>query len=198
MGLNRMSTANAAFPGPPYDIPGEQIRLRDVRTEDSGGAYVRWMNDPETIRYTESRFASFSVSDIRSYIESTRKDNRSIFLAITTRPSGRHIGNIKLGSVDWHHLPADIGLIIGEKDCWGKGFGTEAIALLSAYAFATIGLHKLSAGVYAPNTGCIKAFQRAGFTQEGLLRNQCRLEDAYVDVVVLGRVNNHHAAGPSA
>lgn len=198
MGLNQMSTTADALPGPLYDIFGERIRLRDVRIEDSDGAYLRWMNDPETIRYTESRYMSFSVSDIRSYIERTRKDDRSIFLAITTRPSDRHIGNIKLGSVDRHHLSAEIGLIIGEKDCWGKGFGTEAIALLSAYAFDTIGLHKLSAGIYAPNIGCIKAFQKAGFAQEGLLRDQCRFEDAYVDVVVVGRVNNRHDAGSSA
>ena len=179
-------------------ILGKKIYLRALEEADLDGPWFDWMNDLEVTRYLESGAFPNRPEDMRPYFEKVVRDSGNVMLAIVERETEKHIGNIKLGSVDRHHLSADIGLIIGEKDCWGKGFGTEAIALLSAYAFDTIGLHKLSAGIYAPNIGCIKAFQKAGFAQEGLLRDQCRFEDAYVDVVVVGRVNNHHDAGSSA
>ena len=100
----------------------------------------------------------------------------------------RHIGNIKIGPVDWHHRVGDIGLLIGEADCWGQGYASEAISALAAYAFANLGLEKLTAGAYAPNVGCIRAFERAGFKREGIRRSQCQFENNRVDVVLLGSV----------
>jgi ribosomal-protein-alanine N-acetyltransferase len=182
-----MADTDRATPDSPHAIDGARLQLRDVRISDADGAYVRWMNDPEVTRYTESRFTTCSVDEIRTYIEASLKDDRSTLLAITTSDEDRHIGNIKVGSIDPYHGSADIGLIIGEKDYWGRGFGAEAIGLAAAHAFAELGLRKLTAGIYAPNTGSVRAFRKAGFTEEGLLRSQCRLDNDYVDVVLMGR-----------
>ena len=170
------------------DIDGRSIRLRTLRESDVGPAYVRWMNDPEVVRYTESRFTTHTPDGLRRYVAGMRDDPNSLFLAIVLRAGERHIGNIKLGPIDWNHGAGDIGLVIGEKDCWGKGYATEAIGTLASHAFASLGLATLSAGVYAPNVGCIKAFERAGFTRESVQRARCRLGDERVDVVLLGRV----------
>lgn len=176
------------LPGPPYDIRGKGLRLRALHEADADGPYLRWINDPEVVRYTESRFARHSAEELRAYIAAANASDDALLLAIETLPEGRHIGNIKLGAINWIHRTADIGLIIGDRACWGRGYGSAAIACLAVYAFDRLGLEKLSAGIYAPNEGCIRAFAKAGFVEEGVLRSQCRFEAGRVDVVLMGRI----------
>ncbi|MBT5497450.1 MAG: GNAT family N-acetyltransferase [Alphaproteobacteria bacterium] len=156
---------------------------------DANSHYARWMNDSDIVRYTESRYTTHSIDGIHDYIAAMRRDPDSLLLAMETKNDRRHIGNIKIGPVDWYHRSGDIGLLIGEADCWGQGYASEAIAALAGYAFAALGLEKLTAGVYEPNTGCIRAFERAGFIREGVRRNQYRFENGRVDVVLLGRAS---------
>lgn len=154
---------------------------------DATTDYARWMNDPEIVRYTESRYTAHTIDGIRHYIAAMRADPGSLLLAIEREKDGRHIGNIKIGPVDWYHRSGDIGLLIGETDCWGQGYASEAIAALADHAFAVLRLEKLTAGVYAPNTGCIRAFERGGFVSEGVRLKQCLFENSRVDVVLMGR-----------
>ena len=82
----------------------------------------------------------------------------------------RHIGNIKLGPIDQRHKSAPIGIAIGARDCWGKGFASQAVAALSDHAFAVLGLERVEAGFYADNEASQRAFKRAGFVEEGRRR----------------------------
>jgi RimJ/RimL family protein N-acetyltransferase len=149
-------------------IIGKRLCLRKVRLDDAEGPYLSWMNDPETLQYTESRFEPWSKERLQSYIAEINKNPQFIFLAITLRDSGRHIGNIKLGSIgkDCHgDLVGDVGFIIGEKECWGQGYAAESIQLLADYAFSSLKLHRLTSGCYAVNIAAIKTLKKAGFRQ---------------------------------
>lgn len=168
-------------------IEGLQLRLRDVRVEDATDAYAAWMNDPEVVRYTESRFTRHTPESLRRFIETVTARPDALFLAIVVKPDGHHIGNIKLDGIDHHHGTAEIGIIIGDKDYWGHGYGSEAIESLAGYAFGVLGLRKLTAGIYANNPGSIRSFERAGFVVEGVLKDQCISDSKPVDVVRLGR-----------
>ncbi|HEY1157453.1 MAG TPA: GNAT family protein, partial [Arthrobacter sp.] len=97
-------------------------------------------------------------------------DPLNLFAGIFLREGDRHIGNIKLGPINVHHRRADIGLLVGDRACWGKGYASEAIAILSDFAFGRLGLHRLTAGMYAENEGSARAFEKAGYAREGLLR----------------------------
>ncbi|MGH8547157.1 MAG: GNAT family N-acetyltransferase [Methylococcales bacterium] len=144
---------------------GERICLREVRLSDVEGSYLQWMNDPEVLKYTESRFQSYSKKQLRAYVAKINENPDFIFRAITLRDTGRHIGNIKLGPIDWNHRLGDVGFIIGAKDCWGKGYAAESIQLLAEYAFSSLKLHKLTAGCYVVNIAAIKTLKKAGFEQ---------------------------------
>lgn len=170
-------------------MQGKQIYLRKVIPDDVNEAYCRWMNDHATNRFLESRFYPHSIETLREYIVNKQSDNLNAFFAIVLNDGGRHIGNIKLGPVDSHHRLADIGILIGEKDCWGKGYALEAINLIVDYAFYTLNLHKVTAGCYAPNKGAIRAFEKAGFVHEGVRKSHCLFEGEYVDDILLGLVN---------
>lgn len=169
-------------------LQGKRIYLRDIVPDDVNEAYCRWMNDPATNKFLESRFYPHSIGSLREYLVDKQADRLNVFFAIVFKDGDRHIGNIKLGPIDPHHHLADIGILIGEKDCWGKGYASEAISLVVGYAFDTLGLHKVTAGCYAPNKGAIRAFEKVGFVREGVRKAHCLFEGEYVDDILLGLV----------
>lgn len=169
-------------------LEGDRVYLREVRISDVGENYYQWMNDPEVTRYLEARFYPNPVDGLREYVASKLGDRNNVFLAIVLKESDRHIGNIKLGPINWIHRFADVGLLVGEKDCWGKGYATEAIRLITHYAFNTLDLRRLTAGCYDANRGSAKAFFNAGWQQEGLRKNHFYCNGSYVDEILLGIV----------
>ena len=98
-----------------------------------------------------------------------------------SKKSDTHIGNIKLGAINRCHNFADISLFIGDQKCWGYGYALEAILLLCDFAFEQLHLNKLMAGCYGNNIGSKKAFEKAGFNQEGILKKFYLCNDTYVD-----------------
>ncbi|NLW92061.1 MAG: GNAT family N-acetyltransferase [Syntrophomonadaceae bacterium] len=170
-------------------IEGEQIYLREVRREDVNENYYKWMNDHEITRYTESRYYPYSMEQLQAFVTSLDGKRNDVFLAIIEKATDKHVGNIKLGDINWIHRRGDIGVIIGEKSCWGKGYASEAIALLSSYAFSKLNLYKVCSGCYANNIGSIKAFKKAGFAEEAVLKRHYYYAGEYIDVVLLGKFN---------
>src|SRR5262249_20541648 len=144
-------------------IDGERIYLREVRPADVNENYYHWMNDPEVTQYLESGFYPNSMEGLREYVTQMSGDRDSVFLAIIVKEGNRHIGNIKLGPINWIHRFADVGLLIGAKEYWGQGFATEAIRLVTNYGFQVLNLHKLTAGCYEPNQGSFRAFLKVGY-----------------------------------
>jgi RimJ/RimL family protein N-acetyltransferase len=144
------------------------------------------MNDPDITRYLESRFNTYTVAQLRDYVAERRRDPDSLFLAIVLNEGDRHIGNIKIGPMQWFHRTGDIGIIIGEKDCWGRGYAAEAIELLTRYALETLGLAKVTASCYHMNVGSQRAFLKAGFAEEGVRRSQYESDGARADQLLFG------------
>ena len=163
--------------------------LREVRPADVNERYYRWMNDPEVNQYLESRFYPNSMETLSAYVKDKIGDRNNVFLAIVLKEDDSHIGNIKLGSINWIHRHGDVGIIIGEKGSWNKGYASEVISLLARYAFDTLNLHKLTAGCYEANVGSLKAFQKAGFEIEGVRKQHSFFDGKYLDLIQLGLIN---------
>jgi RimJ/RimL family protein N-acetyltransferase len=149
------------------DIVAERITLTALDDSHVTERYRRWMNDPRVTQYLESRYSTLSLDDLRGFVTAMRESAHSYFFAIMDRTTGEHVGNIKLGPINEHHLRAPIGVMIGEPDAWGKGIATEAVTAISGWAFTALGLRKLVAGSYADNVGSIRAFEKAGYRIEG-------------------------------
>lgn len=167
---------------------GERIYLRRLTENDASEDYVRWMNDPDINQFLESRFYIHTIESIQSFIRSVSNDYNFQF-GIFIKETGKHIGNIKIGSINQYHRYADIGFLIGEKSYWGKGIATEAIGLATDFAFNTLHLHKLWGGLYAPNIGSLRAFQKNGYVQEGVKKSQYLSNGVFVDDILFGKVN---------
>lgn len=170
-------------------ITGKHIYLREVRPSDVNDNYYRWMNDPEVVKYTESRYFAVSRESLEDYVKEKQKDTDNIFLAIVLKENHQHIGNIKLGPINWIHRFADLGIIVGEKDYWGRGYAAEAIKLVTDFAFSTLNLHKLTAGCYNVNQAATKTFEKAGFVVEATRKKHYFFDGKYHDVFLLGLIN---------
>ncbi len=167
-----------------------RIYLREVRLSDVNDNYYQWMNDPEVTKYLEVRFKPQSMEEIKNYVEMRAGNQDEPFFAIITKDEiHSHIGNAKLGPINWIHRNADVSLFIGCKHLWRKGYATEVIRLLSDYAFNTLNLCKLKAGVYSENLASYSAFKAAGFEIEGRLKKQVTCNGKRQDVILLGKVN---------
>lgn len=163
-----------------------RLELRPLRPKDVDEAYVRWLNDPEVVRYTEARHIRHTLRSVRDYVARCDDRRGSHLLGIFELDSGRHVGNVKIGPVSTPHRCASMGLIIGEKSCWGRGYATEAIGLAVHYAFTVLNLHKLTAGVIEGNEASLRAFEKNGFSVEGVHRKQNYCEENWRDVTILG------------
>jgi len=174
---------------PTQNVAGAGLVLRPLDEAAAEGAYFGWLHDPLVTQHLEARFTDYTIIRLRDYIRRENDKPDSVPFAIHTEPGGRFIGTIKLSKIRLDHRHCDVGLMIGEKDEWGKGRGTEAIRLACRYAFGTLGLHKVSAGCYATNPGSEHAFLRAGFCIEGRLAEDRWDGRRWVDTILLGRIN---------
>jgi len=177
-------------------IEGQRIFLREINLSDANRNYCSWMNDAKANQYLESRFEKWSVRRLKNYVKEIKINRDNFFWAIMLKETGRHIGNIKLGPINRKHGFADLGIIIGEKPYWGKGFATEAITLVVDYAFEKLKLNKLTAGAYANNVASIKAFKKAGFKKETLMKQHYCFEGKYIDGVGLCIINKKGVSLP--
>ena len=147
---------------------------------------LQWTNDPELARLLDRHDTVTAEEHERWFVSlSSRED--TIFFAI--EDDARHVGNVWLADISSRHRKAEVRIVLA-PDAVNRGCGSRAIELIAAQAFGHMNLHRLYAFVLAFNPRARRAFEKAGFTLEGTLRED-RFDGArFVDAVVLGRNNN--------
>lgn len=165
----------------------DRVALFVLQPADVGPAYVGWLNEPAVNRFLESRFAVHTADSVRAFVAAQLASADTLMLGIRSLAlDGRHVGNIKLGPVNAHHRLAEVGIMIGDKQAWGRGIGTAAIARLMDIARLQLALRRLAAGCYAANEGSVRAFVKAGFQIEGRRPGHLLLDGQPEDMVLMG------------
>jgi len=167
-------------------IYGKDVRLRAIEREDID-RFVRWFNDPEVRRYLLMYEPMSRAQEERWFEERlSRKDD--LLLAIEVREGDRwvHIGNMGLHRIDWKNRGATLGIVIGEKEYWGKGYGTEAVRTMLRYAFHELGLNRVELETYSFNPRAQRCYEKAGFHREGVRREALYCDGQFHDVITMG------------
>jgi len=167
-------------------LEGKSCLLRPIEKRDINGRYLSWINDRDVTRYMETGIFPSTLRDLRNFYKSICGSQANIMFAILDKKTGRHIGNIKLGNINWVHRFADLGIMIGDKRYWGKGYGREACRLVLDYAFARLNLNKIILGLYANHASALKTYKNAGFKVEGRIKKLLNFDGKYIDKVVMG------------
>ena len=133
-------------------------------------AFTRWYADPEVARLTRYQDGPMRPDEVRRFFEARVAGTGSLALAIHLRGTDRLIGTCAFSQLDGDNGSALFHITIGEPDCWGLGYGTEATALMLEHAFGTLGLHRVGLAVFAFNERAIRAYEKVGFVHEGRAR----------------------------
>lgn len=146
---------------------GERIVLRERRLGDAPDDY-RWRSAPDLTRYDAARPLTMSY---QQYLALYREEllypspyRRS--LAIEDE-SGRHIGNVMYYNIDTLRQEAELGITIGERECWGRGYGSEAVQVILEYLLGHSGFRRIHLKTLEWNRRARQCFQKAGFVESG-------------------------------
>jgi len=168
---------------------GALVRLTTEDPEPASQALSRWARDSEYTRLLDS-FPSrlWSARKIQSWIERDFETGYrdGYFFEIRTIVEDRLIGYIILFGLSWPHGDAEVGIGLGDRGFWGKGYGTDAMRVLLRYAFTELNLRRVTLGVFAYNPRAIKSYEKAGFKVEGRLRQYISREGQRSDMIVMG------------
>lgn len=171
-------------------LVGQHVNLRILEEDDVGSDYVSWMSDRSVCRYLTTPANIHDEESLKQYVRSMNLSSRDHLFGVFDEAGARHVGNIKIGNVDAVKNSADIGLIIGAKNCWGKGYATDAISVITEFAFETLSLHRLWAGMIAENIGSLNAFQRAGYKEVERRKKHTPFEGRLVDSIIVERLRS--------
>lgn len=147
---------------------------------------VRWYQDPELARLTRYQLRPMTRDEVERFFHSRLVSPDSVAYAIHERGTDRFIGITTFSAVDGDNGSALFHITIGERDAWGRGFGTETTRLMLAHAFERLGLHRIGLSVFEFNERAIRSYEKAGFCVEGRLREAILRDGRYWDEVQMG------------
>lgn len=173
-------------------LSGNQVYLRSPTASDFGETMVRWVNDREVTKYLSRGTFPGQAAAFQDEFASLKNSTTEIQFAICTKEKGLCIGITGLHSVNWIARHAEFRILIGEKDFWGKGVGTEALQILTAYGFEILNLNKVWLGVNAGNQKAYQSYLKGGFSEEGRLRQEVYRNGLYFDVVRMSLLRSEY------
>lgn len=165
-------------------LKGKRVLLRPLKKETDIADCVRWMNNNEVRRFLTT-YWPVSFQSEEEWFDGMVKDKNNLVLAMETSDR-KFIGIMGLHRINWRDRTATTGALIGEKEYWGKGYGTEAKMLLLDYAFDTLNLRKIGSMVIAYNKRSLAYSLHCGYKIEGVLKKQIFKEGRYWDEIMLG------------
>ncbi|MDQ3019435.1 MAG: GNAT family N-acetyltransferase [Bacteroidota bacterium] len=165
-------------------LTGEKIYLSPLTKEDISQGYVSWLNDAEVCRHNSHATFPNTVTKTLSYLQSIEKSKTEIVFAIRWKKNNEHIGNISFKNLNWVSRSGEIAILIGEKNYWSKGVGSEAFKLLIEYGFNSLNLNRISSGLMTTNNGMIKICEKNRMKMEGLMREFLYKEGRYLDALI--------------
>jgi len=173
-------------------LEGKQIYLRPITHADAEGNYPDWLNDSEVCRYNSHGDTLYTREMARSYIARVSNDSSYAVFAICLADTDRHIGNIALQQISSKNQSAELAILIGEPNVFGKGIGYEAGKLLLEYAFDALKLHRLYCGTHAENRAMQRLALALGMREEGKQRDAIFKNGKFADIVLYAIVQNDY------
>ncbi len=174
-------------------ISFENIELRKFNlTHLNSDEYISWFNDPEVILQINKidYLINFNQNNIREYVTKLIESEKDCFFSIFEKNKNELIGTIKLGYINWRDSRCDLGILIGNKNYRGHGFGIKSLFLGCLYAFEYLSLRKITGGCLSTNIPMIKSFLKLGFKNEGKLEKNILYKGEFIDHLLFGLFKN--------
>lgn len=168
---------------------GKLVRLAAIDAEAMSKAQVRWRMDSGFYRlYDSDPLRPFTSRQIKEWAEKTleKLGSELVWFGIRTRAEDRLIGELMIENLQSMHREGWISIGLGEREYWGRGFGTEAMRLALRYAFQELNLHKVALNVFDYNERAVRSYEKAGFRHEGRVKEAVLREGQRWDLLYMG------------
>jgi RimJ/RimL family protein N-acetyltransferase len=168
-------------------LQGELVRLVHEDPEILANLETQWSANSEYLRLLDWDPARrFSANVVKKWIEKQYDNPESVFFSIQLIKDERIIGGIGLDAISWTHGEAFVGIGLGSRDDWGKGYGTDAMKVLLRYAFTELNLRRITLDVFEYNQRGIRSYEKAGFVVEGRMHGMLQREGRRWDLIFMG------------
>ena len=165
---------------------GKLIRLRAYRKEDIKDA-LEYVNDPEIKRSMMPGIPFlYTLEDEEKWYQTNTALKDTYNFAIETLEDKKYLGGCGVNEVDWKNSKVVVGIFIGDKEYWNKGYGTDAMNVLIKFVFEQMNINKIKLVVYSFNERAIKCYEKCGFQKEGVHRQEAYKDGRYYDEIVMG------------
>jgi len=148
-------------------IEGQKIVLEPFSEYYLSENYLAWLRDDMVTRYLVKGGADINMAEVRNFCRSMIESRDDFFFAIVVRDGDRHVGNVRLGPIDWREAITGFGIMIGDREWHGQGLASETIKLITSFAFDELNLSQLRFPVVAEHDAAMRLYRRAGFVEEG-------------------------------
>lgn len=164
------------------------IYLRKLNlNRDIGFKYKKWMNDPEVHKYSEQKYKKHTLKDIKDFVIQKNKSKNEFLYGIFLKKTKSHIGNIKIGPINFIHKFASITFFIGEKELWNKGYSSKSVKEIIKIARKKK-IKKLNTVTYAMNAASQKVLEKCGFIKEGVSKSALIYKNKRCDLYLYGKL----------
>lgn len=171
-------------------IKGKVLYLRSISDEDMEGIYRSCQN--EEFLYMTGTRKSFTLEEITKIYKQFSEDSTRYDFAICLLENNQIIGDLSILEIDQDNKKAGFRISLHSENNLNKGYGTEATQLALKFTFEELKLNRLELEVYSHNVRGIKAYEKAGFKKEGVLRQSLCMNDKYSDEVLMGMLQEDY------
>ena len=151
----------------------KKIFLKELNYKNVTKDYVQWMNNYDVVKYTKQKDKKHTIKNVAKFVKEKQKSKTEFLYGIYLKNGKKkeHIGNIKLGPINFTRSNGNISYLIGNKDYWGKGYATQAISEVIKIAKNKFKLKKLQASFDEINIGSKIVLEKNNFKQEEVLKS---------------------------
>lgn len=171
------------------NMKSNRVYLRALEPSDYKTS-IKWRRDDEIWSMLGGTKYFVSEAYEKQWVEKTIFDSKDIKLAICLVESNRYIGNVYMTNIDMQKQSCHSHILIGEKDCWGKGYAREALQILCNYMFMERNIHRIQAIVLESNKASLKMHQKCGYKIDGLMRDSCFKDGKFQNQYILSLLKN--------
>jgi len=169
-----------------------RVRLRKMTKEDTE-LYHQWRNDVEVMHFTNPSLDVYPIDETKEFVDHViLGTNAAKSYIMVEKGNEIPIGIVALINIDYKNRNAECIIDIGEKEYWGKGFGSEGLKLLLDYVFYEMNLHRVSLKVFSFNDRALRLYTKIGFQQEGSSRQSLFRDGEWHDIIHMGLLQNEY------
>ena len=146
-------------------IQTQRLKIISFHRRFITSRYINWLNDPDVNRFSNLKSGVHTEDSCIDYLDSYQENGNMFWAIVEVREGHGHIGNIN-AIIDKQSHIADLGIVIGEKQLWGKGYGLEAWLMVCDYLFNNTSVLKITGGTVMDNKGMVSIFRKAGMREQ--------------------------------